>query len=405
MIIERPHEIDMLRGTKKWTLVYGRRKTGKTFLVKSYVDYDEYFFVRRDRSIISGTGKIVSYETFIEILGRELHNGKTVVVDEFHRLGDEFLDHLHYTEKKGRLILVSSTLFLSKKLFSSHSPLLGLFAEVKVGLISLEDCIRALKRADLGKKELLEIATLLKEPIAIEYFDAKERPRKMFARILMGSIKTIPALVGEIFLEEERVVSAIYEGILRAIADGKTISSEISSDLFSKKLIKKDDPSVIQQYLSNLMEFGMIKRIRVFGKDRFVYKHSSPLARLFYYVDEKYNVSEREPTEMELERIIDEIMPKIMEDSIREFLAQQAGLEEAIVEAKDYDVDACLLKFKRPKTVAEIKWKKAIGKEDLSKAERSMEKTAAEEKLLFVPDKRSVRYPTALKVVDVSDFS
>ena len=83
----------------------------------------------------------------------------------------------------------------------------------------------------------------------IEFFDEKEDPREIIAKSLEYSVKTIPALVGEIFTEEERSISAVYEGILRAIANGKTVSGEISSYLFSRKLIKKDDPSIVQQYL------------------------------------------------------------------------------------------------------------------------------------------------------------
>jgi len=33
----------ILNELKKWVLVYGRRKTGKTFLVTIFVKYDEYF--------------------------------------------------------------------------------------------------------------------------------------------------------------------------------------------------------------------------------------------------------------------------------------------------------------------------------------------------------------------------
>ncbi|MEM0376401.1 MAG: hypothetical protein QXI90_01290 [Thermofilum sp.] len=44
MIIERPEEVRRISELKKWVLVYGRRKTGKTFLVSNFVKYDEYFF-------------------------------------------------------------------------------------------------------------------------------------------------------------------------------------------------------------------------------------------------------------------------------------------------------------------------------------------------------------------------
>ncbi len=404
MIIERPDELKRISGPRKWVLIYGRRKTGKTFLVENFVRYDEYFFVKKDRTIVSKKdNKELTYETLIEILRRELKPGKVVVIDEFHRLGDDFFDFLHYTKKEGKLILISSTLYLSKKLFSARSALLGFFVEVPIGLITLKDCIRALSRFKLLKAQLLEIAITLREPISIEYFDAKRTARAILSEILLSSVKTIPALVGEIFIEEERSTSAIYEGVIRSIATGKIISSEISSYLFARKLIKKDDPSIIQQYLSNLMAFGIIDKIDVYGKVRFVYKIASPLARLFYYADEKYNISERKFSKAELQRIIDEIMPRLVEDNVREAFADKFGLKAAIVEAKDYDVDVCLLKFKKPAVVLEVKWKEKVRKEDVTKAEQSLSKIPAERALLFVQDKAQVR-PKALHVVDVSDL-
>ncbi|MGC8777039.1 MAG: AAA family ATPase, partial [Candidatus Micrarchaeia archaeon] len=96
MIVERRVEAEKINSSKKWVLVYGRRKTGKSFLVEKFVSYDEYFFVNRDRTILSKRdNRIISYDAFVEILLRELSSKKCVVVDEFHRLGEPFFDLLH----------------------------------------------------------------------------------------------------------------------------------------------------------------------------------------------------------------------------------------------------------------------------------------------------------------------
>jgi uncharacterized protein len=405
LLIERPSEVKRINSTRKWILVYGRRKTGKSFLVENFISYDDYFFVKRDRSIISKRDdQIISYESLKELLKRGMEDDKTIIVDEFHRLGGDFQDFLHAARKGGKLILISSTLFLSKKIMGSGSPLLGFFAENPVWLIELKDTIAALKKYKLTKKALLELAVLLREPLALEYFEEKTPPDDLFVKVLQGSVRTVPALVGEIFIEEERGISSAYEGILRAIANGKVISGEISSYLFSRGLVKKDDPSLIQQYLENLIRFGIIRRVKVLDKNRFTYKHSSPLARLFYYADDKYNISEKPANPPELRRIVDEILPKVMEDQLREFLAASLGLDEAVAEGKDYDVDACLLKFKRPTVVVEIKWKDNIDEEDVRKAENSLDRVNADEKWLMVPDKNEVRIKTKLKIVDAMDF-
>lgn len=402
MIIGRPAETKRIEELKKWILIYGRRKTGKTFIARNFVKHDEYFFVKLDRAILTKNNESISYETFIEILKRSLEQNKTVIVDEFHRLEDSFFDFLHFTKKQGKLILISSTLFLSKRLISDKSALLGLFAEAPVGLISLTDTLTALKKIKMEKKEKLELAIFLEEPLAIDYFDEKKSARENIITIFLSSLRTIPALTGEIFLEEERGLSAVYEGVLRAVAVGKTRSGEISSYLFSKKLIKKDDPSLIQQYLNNLLSFGIIRRLEIFNKKKFAYKLVSPLARLYYYSDEKYNLSERKISEKELLRIIDELMPKIVEDTVREFLSDKNGLSETLVEMEGFEIDGCLLRFKKPEIALEVKWG-AVTKGDIKKTEANLQKINAKKRVLFVQDKGAVS-SKILKIMDVSDL-
>ena len=195
MIIERSAEVKLIQTLRKWVFLYGRRKTGKTFLVNTFIPHDEYFFIKNDKNILTKNNETLSYETFVAVLRRALSDQKTVVVDEFHRLGDSFFDFLHATEKNGKLILISSTLFLSKRLLSGKSALLGLFAEVPLGLISLSDSLAALTPFTFSKKERLELAILLREPLAIDYFNERQEARTTIAQIIISSIKTIPALI------------------------------------------------------------------------------------------------------------------------------------------------------------------------------------------------------------------
>lgn len=401
MIIERPKEVKRINEINKWILLYGRRKTGKTFLVRNFLNFDDYFFIKTNKNVLTEDNESISYETFIEILKRSLKSGKTVVVDEFHRLDKDFFDLLHSLKKQGKLILISSTLSLSKRLISARSALLGLFAEIPLGLISLEESLNSLKKFKFSKQERIELAILLREPIAVDYFNEKKKARETISTIILSSLKTIPALVGEIFSEEERELSAVYEGVLRGISIGNVGSGEISSYLFSKKLIKKDDPSIIQQYLNNLISFGIIRRIELFKKKKFIYKLVSPLSKIYYYADEKYNLSERKVTEEELSPIINELMPRIVEDNVREVLAEKYGLRESIFEAKDFDIDGILLKFKKPEIALEVKWG-GLGKKEIDKAEEVLGKIDATRKLLFVKDKKIIK--SNLETIDVDDL-
>ncbi|MGB9635229.1 MAG: hypothetical protein ACP5H8_02185 [Candidatus Micrarchaeia archaeon] len=70
----------------------------------------------------------------------------------------------------------------------------------------------------------------MKEPLAIGYFDEKKSPRKILCEIVLGSTRTVPALVGEIFNEKERGISAVYEGILRVVANENVVSGGSRKD-------------------------------------------------------------------------------------------------------------------------------------------------------------------------------
>ncbi len=407
MIIQRPDLAKRIKELDKWTMVYGRRKTGKTFLLREFVPHDEYFFVKRDRTILTERDQKMEsmvYDTFIEILQRELSNGKTLVVDEFHRLGDDFYDLLHSMKKNGRLILVSSTLSLSKKLLDQKSPLMGLFAEVPVPIIDLSNSLKALESKHHSKKDMMELATVLREPITIEYVDQNDSAKNTLLTVLQSSLKTIPALVGEIFQEEERRLSNIYEGILRAIATGNTVSGSIADYLFSHKLIDKNDPSLVQQYLANMVEFGILKKTKMYNKRKNRYAHASHLIHLYYYADEHYNISERYPSKQEMKRIIDEVIPHLIEDVVRERLAKKHGLTEGVIETPDHDIDACLLRFKKPAMIGEVKWKDEVKKRDVTRAEEVLSQYEVEKRFLFVPDKEEVT-SDSLEVIDVSDLS
>ncbi|MEM4214720.1 MAG: hypothetical protein QXZ28_06005 [Candidatus Methanomethylicaceae archaeon] len=394
-----------MKKIRKWVMVYGRRKTGKTFLVRNFMDYDEYFFVKKDRTIFVGsTGKDITYDTLKEVLTRMLKDGKTVVVDEFHRLGSDFLDYLHFTERKGRLVLISSTFHLARKILSENSPILGLFAEFQVGLIRLDDVVRKLKK-NMGKKELVELSILMREPLVIEYYRKGESPEDIVASVISTSKYTVPALVGEVFNEEEKNLSAVYEGILRAVARGNQVSTEISSYLFSNRLIQKDDPSTIQPYLGNLIKFGLLKRVKIVNRNTYRYMHVSPLIQIFYYGDEKYNLSEIQGDNRFISTIIAELFPRLVESHVREYFSRKYGLTEGIVEERDYEIDGYLMKFKKPEIALEIKWAEKISKDDVVTAMNNLFKVSAKRRILFVPDKRKVKYkPDGIEIVDVLDI-
>ena len=80
IIIERK-QCEELKKASGWVFIYGRRKTGKTFLARHCSDFDDYYFVLRDRTIIDDKGNSISEERLRAQLSRS--SERIVVIEEF----------------------------------------------------------------------------------------------------------------------------------------------------------------------------------------------------------------------------------------------------------------------------------------------------------------------------------
>ncbi len=395
VIIKRSVELERFRNAGPWIYVCGRRKTGKTFFIKNFTQWDEYFFVRKDGAIFDKNARELSFATFFEVF-KEMIGRKKIVVDEFHRLPDKFFDYLHFLGAKGNLVVVSSTLWLSKKLLGHGSPLLGLFDLIVFGIVDERDIILSL-RDMLKGRELIETCVYLREPVLASGY--KKPLREFISRYLYRNYMVVREMIGEIFDEEERMLSNVYEGIMRAVSDGKNISTEISTYLFSKGLIKKDNPGYIQRYLDNLVKMGILERMEIWGKKKFRYFHASPLFDLHYYLDEKYAYTENELEREFIKRVVDTKIPYHVEQFFRNLLSKIFGLKKVIVE--EPEIDIALVDFKKIKVVAEVKWKNKISRAEIKRVEENLNKFNCR-KILIVPKKDALeREPEGIEVWDV----
>ncbi len=396
--IRRETDIERFKNTGRWVLVYGRRKIGKSYFVRNYAEYDRYYFIGRGGAIFEEDSRI-SYDTFRREVLRSLDRGETIVLDEFQRLPDEFFDLLHMRGVAGRLIVISSTLWLTKKLVGTKSPLLGLFSEFKMGLIDERDILINLKQFISDKRKLLEYAIFLREPWLIPLLERAED----FLKALPATLRlAVPSLIGEIFTEEERTFSRIYEGILKAVADGKRVSTEIASQLYSYKLIPAQDPSLVHPYLRVLEGVGILERVKLHGRNKYYYRHASPVTDYYYYLDAKYGISERGMREEQAEKILRERIPFYIEQFLAKFLAKTMGLWDEKIAHRDYEIDIALTDFRRLSVVVEVKWKNRIKGSELKRAEEVLGKFDCR-RILFVPEADALpREPRSLEVWDVN---
>jgi len=145
----------------------------------------------------------------------------------------------------------------------------------------------------------VEEFVFLRDPWPIQFYDGDVRDA------VKAGFASVKGLVGEIFLEEDRELSERYEGILRALSVGNVFPKDIASFLGKTS-------TDIKSFLANLIEMGIVKRIKVFGKKRWIYSISSPVIDLFYYLDTKYGISELNFDRETYNRVYKDKLPKYL---------------------------------------------------------------------------------------------
>ncbi len=393
LIVKRKN-VEGLFKIKKWKLVYGRRKTGKTFFVKNFVSWDKYYFVHRSREIteIKNNYKIRFDELKREIKERE---DLRIVIDEFHRLGDEFVDFLHSLAGQGAdLILITSSLHFANDLLRPNSPLLGLIFPIEFNIFSPTEVLSVLGE-HLSGRDVIRRAIFSREPFFLDLVLQDD-----FEDLLLRSLKVfVPSLIGEIFKEDDRKLTEIYEGILYAIGTGNLTSLEISTYLHSQGLIKRNDPSLISMHLRNLEDMRILRKVEVIGKrKKYHYIINSPVVDLFYYLDGRYGIDFISYSE----RVLENRIPFYIENFFRDLLSELFGMKSIKISKPDLEIDITLVKFQKMRVVAEVKWVKDLDKDELRKVEEKLSKFEDCKRILIVPEKEILPYePKSIEIWDV----
>jgi len=393
MIINRKLSKDF--EVNKIRLVYGRRKTGKSFYVENFVKYDKYLFVYRDKSIKDiKTNDNWSYDELKRYLSD--NQSKVIVIDEFHRLDSEFSDFLH-SKRFNNIILITSSIHIANKLISEKSPILGLVYPIEFSLIKPCEILPLVKGANL-----LEYSVFLREPALIELFDNKEGFDDFLVKFYNFSKYWSSALFGEIFEDEDRKLTELYEAIVRAISLGKCSFGEITTYLYNNNLIKKDNPGFISAYLDILVKIGVIKKVELYGKTRrYIYKLMSVPIDFFFYIDSKYgsNIGKNELLEAWKNK-----ESFYIEDFVGELLSNYYGCTQIKYSLPDKEIDVVLRKFQKLKVIGSVKWT-SIDKVDLVAVKKNLDVDHVSEKFLLVKNKKNkIKTIDGINVYEPSDL-
>ncbi len=352
-IIKRKETAEIRQG-KNWLLVYGRRKVGKTFLLRELCGFTHFYTVKVDRSIISSSGTI-TLEKMKEEVKNLLQNGQTVVIDEFQRLDEAILEELVQVHPKGRLILSGSSMRTIKIVFNRNSPLLGFFTPLKIGLISPEDVVEGLQT--LPSEKQVELAAFLREPWLIPLYN-QESSLEFLYKVVTQSHYIISALIGEIFSEEERELSAKYAAILSLIGAGTWETKQLTNLLYSRQLIPDPSPGHVLQYIKNLEEMDLIESVKMYkSKNKYFYRLRSPIMNLFYYLEDRYSITARDISLIELKPTIDKVLSLELQNFIGEIAARKLSGRKEYFVAPAREIDFIITQRNKPLAVGEVKWK------------------------------------------------
>lgn len=281
--INRKNELSLLENLYSadgatFFLLYGRRRVGKTYLLKKFIDNKEgYYLLSKKRNIRSNINNFcdalernglpnIRVENFIEFFGkyRQYLENKVLIIDEFQYLiesdtqilGDfqYIFDEIFENDFPIFIILCGSSMGMLEGLsHNRQSPLYGRFTgRLKLPVMSFQDI------SLLHKDQTLQTM--------IHYFGAvggiaqynlyfKEN-RDFFENVSNTFFNPGHYLYneGEFLLRQELRDIATYMTILQAMANGKTRVTEIANAAY---IPAKDLP----KYMTILINLDLVRRI------------------------------------------------------------------------------------------------------------------------------------------------
>ena len=360
-------EVELLKTAPRWLLVYGRRKTGKTMMVRREVPWDLYVTVWRGGggSIEWRRGEVRRIEDrrqIVDTVLKCLREDRCIVVDEFHRLPSTFLDELQAVYPSGKLFLLGSALHVVRKLVGPRSPLLGLVGELRISLIRPSDILTWVHQRT-SAEEAVSLAAYLRDPWLIPLF--KPNIDAFYQNVFTYARYAVSALIGEIFTEEERVLARSYETVLRAVARGYTRPTEIASILYRNQLIPRHDPAYARSYLRILEQMDLIRCIPDVKRGEYRYSIKSKIMEVFLYIEERYGEEWGISEGLKAAR---QRLPYNVEEFVGDLLAE--ALEATYCYASfgpKGEINIVLRQLRRPTLAVEVKWGR-VRREDIKRA-------------------------------------
>lgn len=287
MFVGRTRELEFLNDrytsrNAELIVLYGRRRIGKTELLKEFCkDKPNFFYTCREYTdgvqLKSFTEKIRSYhvsafaytdcfadweKAFLSVLQVPTQEKKILVIDEFpyackvnesipsvlQVLWDEKLQY----ENVMIILCGSSMSFIEKKLLAEKKPLYGRASGIyKLSPLPYNDAVKFFPNYS-DEDKLTAYSILGGIPHYLKQFDPNASLKENVIKKILNKGSALYSEV-EFLLRQELREPAVYNTVIEAIAMGNTAFN----DILTTTGIEKSKASV---YLKNLIELGIVQK-------------------------------------------------------------------------------------------------------------------------------------------------
>ena len=235
------------------------------------------------------------------------------------------------------------------------APLVGLMSVYQLGLLRPTDALRAFQGS--GPELAVPLSAYLRDPWLIDMYKGETDLAVFLHKAIRASRMAIPALIGEVFVESERSLTQVYEGVLRGVGAGLWSPGQVAHRLHTTGLLGSDAATHVMPYLKNLEDMGLVTSVDIFGmRRRKVHRLVSQMMDTFYYLADRHQTDE-------VDRPLEEVRPnlrRMVSQAVERFVGELfSQLEEGRLEYSfDPELDFIITKGRNrtPSTVGEVRW-------------------------------------------------
>ncbi|MBN1892201.1 MAG: ATP-binding protein [Clostridiales bacterium] len=311
MFVGRKKELELLNrqydsGDFEFTVVYGRRRVGKTELIKHFARGKNSIYymslesnaqtnleflsrsVHRKDAKMSALAPFLRFDSLFDYLAEISRDKRLIfIIDEYPYLAQavpeissliqKYCDHV-WKETKLHLILCGSSMsFMENQILGEKSPLYGRrTAQIRLkafNYFETEEFLRPMPKEDIA---VLHSAT----GGVAEYLNYVDKKSDLENNLISMFFSDSGRLYEEPmnYLKQELREPKVYNEILNAVANGASKNNEIASRV-------RLQSGALNRYLDSLIELGIIARKFPIGSSsprKTIYRISDGLFRFWY---------------------------------------------------------------------------------------------------------------------------